>query len=157
MSLQFSHRYEKGFVFYDDYGISIRPRLSKKKLLIAWENIKFISPTPAVKQIENRWFTYNEIDLMVDDGLQKLDFLYFDIVIKDRHQLKMPGISLYDSALFWLEFPTINATYDEHDQPMKDQGFIHYKIKKGTLNKPLRELLDFLQVKTKYDLLCFPG
>ncbi|RQO32186.1 hypothetical protein DBR32_00800 [Taibaiella sp. KBW10] len=154
MNLSYTHKYDFGLIQYGVEGIAIKPRLSKLPLFIPWENIAFISPTPSVKETQGTWQTFEGKDLMAPDVLNTLEFFYIDIVLKNRHQLKMPHLSLWQSMRFWMGFPDIKPTYGADDQPKKNEGFLRYRLKKNSLNRPLAELLSFLAAHTKYDLLC---
>ncbi len=157
MQLVFHHSYGYGTIAYSQSGISIKPLFSRVAMLIPWSNIKFLSPTPAVTKLNDNWQTYDGRDLMETNALEALDFFYVDIVLKNRHELKMGRLSFWDSMIFRAGFPSVKPTYGADDKPLKEEGFIRIKIRKGTLNAPLSQLLIFLDKQTRYDLLCSDG
>lgn len=147
------HKYETGRIFYTADGITVAPFLTNHTLTIPWTNISFISPTPAVKMTDNGWQTFDGHDLMAADALKQLDFFHIDVVMKNRH-LPVMRSGFLQHLLFYMNAPEVSATYTAGEVPHEMEGCITYKVRKRTLNCPLKELLDLFQAYSRYDLLC---
>lgn len=147
------HKFGGGWINYDIDGITFCPFLTKHNETIPWSNIMFLSPIPGVKLINEKWQTYDGIDLMDSDSLEKLDFFYLQVAIKNKHLIK-PKMSLLQSILFYMNFPEVKALYNANDKPDDYEAFLQYRVIKRTLSQPLKELLELISNKSSFDLIC---
>ncbi len=147
METIFEHKYEAGKVVYTETGITFYPVLSRHSLMIPWSNVDFVSPTPAVKLHNKEWSTFD------GRSLKGLDYFNISIVLKNRRLVSL-NTNLIEKLWFYVNFPVIKVTYGADDKQKVYEGFMKYKMKLPTLNRPLEELLNFFAIYSRYDLLC---
>lgn len=148
-----SHKYDFGKVYYTDEGIQFAPMFSKNTLTISWSNIEFVSPTPGVGKNNGQWETYNSINLEGDGALERLNFLYIELLLKNRF-LPKEKLSLWQSILLYMGIPDIKPTTGVNNKKEPYEGFLQYQIKKRSLSQPLSHLLHFIEQKNQFGLLC---
>ncbi len=139
------HKYGTGKIIY--------PTLSLRHITIPWSNIDFISTTPSVNLINGRWQTYNGKFLDDKNSSELLDFFHIAVALKNR-QLVTTQLTIWQRIFFWLYFPLVKALFDANDKPEKEKGIIEYEVKKQTLNCELKYLLDFINKKSSFGLIC---
>jgi hypothetical protein len=150
--MEIKHKISNGWVYYSEDGITIKPNLYWNTFVISWTEIDFISPIPGIRFENKEWFTFEKINLMSDDALKRLDFCVFDIVVKDYHKLKY-GNNFIEKILGYCFFPIAESLINADDKPDRKKACFSYRLKKTSLNVPLRILLNLIQNKNKYGLL----
>ena len=150
--MEIKHKISNGWVYYSEYGITIKPLFYWNTFFIPWAEIDFVSPIPAVHFENGEWLTFEKNNLMADNALKSIKFFVLDIVVKDYRQLKY-GDNFIEKLLGYCFFPIAKSLINADDKPDLKNASFTYKINKKSLNVPLRYLLDLIQKKNKYGLL----
>lgn len=146
------HRIDGAWVIYSESAVIFKSIVGRS-LEIPWEQIDFFSPTPAVKFINDSWYTFDGIDISGDKALHKMKFLSIHMVIKDVTKLNY-GKGKFDKIIGRLLFPIFSNMANGMGGFDPAMASCEYYIKRRSLNVPLRELLDLMNTKSRFDLVC---
>lgn len=141
---EYSHKIALGKISYSEKGILISTRFNRSKLLIDWNEISFLSLTPALKK--------SSVNTTYDDkNIEDSTFIEVRVALKNR-------IKLLERADFWckillLSILFLSPFHDADDKPTKLRGTFHYQIKKKSIKFKIVDLISYWKKFTKFDLI----
>lgn len=148
------HRSNGGWISYTNNGIEHKSYFLKKPFLIPWSNINFLCLTPFVKLDNGIWFTFDGENINGDKSILDLKYLYIDIIIKDYKKLDY-GNSILKKVFKHIIHPIFTSLADENGLCHPKEAFYRYPVMRKSLNVPLKELLNFINSNSKFDILTF--
>jgi hypothetical protein len=139
-------------VYYSQLGIEIKPLLLKKSILIPWQDIAFINSTLIFLDNEREGVPYEGMDEVNETELKNVDFLNFDIVLKDRHKLTI-RMGFIEKLWTRINLPIVKPLAGSDDKQEPLQGSFEYKISRNTLNSSINKLLKLVNTYGKNGLI----
>lgn len=142
---EISHSTSWGNILYDKQGISILMILKKGQLIIDWDNIEYISLTPAIEKNKDEWKDFK------GNSLKELKYLQVRIVLKNRHKITEGTHFLLGR---WIaSILNLKLLLGADDKYLPKEGVITINVKLKTLSCSREDFITFLSEKAKFGLL----
>jgi hypothetical protein len=126
--------------------MAICPLWSRTECVLAWSEIDFVSPTPAVEHMQGGW-RFRDLGLPPGwDILRDRSFFVIDVVVHDRHNIGRRWQSMRS--------PKVHALLSANDEPEPLRGFFSEDIHLSRLSSSASSLLQLMAEHSRYELFC---
>ena len=129
-------RYGRSIAFTEE-GIGVRSWLRPGARILSWQDVEFVSPTPAVEHVDGRW-RIKDLTRYLSPPPMAPGWVVLDVVVGDlRRAETRSGLRAMPLA-----------------PPEDHKGYLRFDLYARHLSTSFEELFAFVATRARYDLLC---